>query len=52
MIAAGVVCKVAGPAGERDVPVENIVVSPGKTSLARGEFVVELRLPKPRPTFR
>jgi aerobic carbon-monoxide dehydrogenase medium subunit len=49
MIAAGIVCNVAGPAGEREVPVENIVVSPGKTSLARGEFVVEFRLPKPRP---
>jgi aerobic carbon-monoxide dehydrogenase medium subunit len=49
MIAAGAVCEVAGPAGEREVPVENIVTGPGRTSLARGEFVVTFRLPKPRP---
>ena len=49
MIAAGAVCEVAGPGGEREVPVENIVTGPGKTSLARGEFVVGFRLPKPRP---
>ena len=49
MIAAGAVCEVAGPGGEREVPVESIVTGPGKTSLARGEFVVGLRLPKPRP---
>jgi CO/xanthine dehydrogenase FAD-binding subunit len=46
MIAAGVVCEVAGPAGEREVPVENIVTAPGRTSLARGEFVVAFRLPR------
>jgi len=35
--------------GEREVPVENVVTAPGRTSLARGEFVVAFRLPKPRP---
>ena len=45
LIAAGAVCEVAGPAGEREVPVENIVTGPGRTSLARGEFVVAFRLP-------
>lgn len=49
MIAAGAICEVAGPGGEREVPVESIVTGPGKTSLARGEFVVGFRLPKPRP---
>ena len=48
MIAAGAVCEVAGPDGEREVPVEKIVTSPGRTSLAPGEFVVAFRLPKPR----
>ena len=48
MIAAGAVCEVAGPGGEREVPVEKIVTGPGRTSLARGEFVVSFRLPKPR----
>ena len=47
MIAAGALCEVAGPAGKREVPVENVVTGPGRTSLARGEFVVAFRLPKP-----
>src|ERR1700687_376568 len=29
MIAAGVVCEVAGPAGQRDIPVETIITGPG-----------------------
>ena len=49
MIAAGAICEVAGPTGQREVPVEKIVTGPGRTSLARGEFVVAFRLPKPRP---
>ena len=49
LIAAGAVCEVAGPGGEREVPIESIVTGPGRTSLARGEFVVAFRLPKPRP---
>jgi len=48
MIAAGAICQVAGPAGEREVRVEDIVTAPGRTSLARGEFVVNFKLPKPR----
>jgi carbon-monoxide dehydrogenase medium subunit len=48
MIAAGAVCEVAGPGGEREVAVEKIVTGPGRTSLARGEFVVGFRLPQPR----
>lgn len=49
MIAAGTVCVVAGPNGTREVPVEGIVTGPGRTSLARDEFVVEFRLPKRSP---
>jgi aerobic carbon-monoxide dehydrogenase medium subunit len=48
MIAAGVVCEVAGPAGQREVPVETVVTGPGRTALARGELVVAFRLPKPQ----
>ncbi|PEQ11057.1 oxidoreductase [Novosphingobium sp. PC22D] len=36
---------VAGPNGEREVPVLDIPLSPGKTSLTPGEFVAEIRLP-------
>jgi carbon-monoxide dehydrogenase medium subunit len=48
LIAAGAVCEIAGPGGEREAPVESIVTGPGRTSLARGEFIVAFRLPKPR----
>jgi carbon-monoxide dehydrogenase medium subunit len=48
LIAAGALCQVAGPGGEREVPVEKIVTGPGRTSLARGEFVVAFRLDRPR----
>ena len=45
MIAAGMVAKVAGPNGVRELPVEEICTAPGRTSLAKGEFVVSLMLP-------
>lgn len=48
MIAAGAVAVIVGPKGERSAPVESIVVSPGRTSLARDEFILAIRLP-PRP---
>jgi len=46
LIAAGAACRVAGPGGERDVPVEEICTGPGRTSLAKGEFVVSIFLPE------
>jgi aerobic carbon-monoxide dehydrogenase medium subunit len=49
LIAAGAICQVAGPAGEREAAIENIVTGPGRTSLAPGEFIVGFRLPLPRP---
>lgn len=45
LIAAGATCLIAGPTGTREVPVEAIPLAPGRTSLAPGEFVVEIRLP-------
>jgi CO/xanthine dehydrogenase FAD-binding subunit len=48
MFAAGAVCVVVGPNGKRDVPVEQIPVGPGRTSLAKGEFILEIKFP-PRP---
>ena len=46
MIAAGAIARIVGPNGKRDVPVEQIPVAPGRTSLAKGEFVVSILLPK------
>ncbi len=48
LIAARAVCVVVGPNGRREAPVEQIPTGPGQTSLAQGEFVLEMRLP-PRP---
>ena len=48
LVAARAVAVVAGPSGRREVPVEAICVAPGRTSLAVGEFVLEIKLP-PRP---
>jgi carbon-monoxide dehydrogenase medium subunit len=41
-------CVIAGPSGERTIPVEEFIVAPGKTILARGEFLVAIRVPRPR----
>jgi carbon-monoxide dehydrogenase medium subunit len=49
LIAAGAVCEIAGPKGERELPVEQIITGPGTNALARGEFVTGFRLP-PAPT--
>ena len=46
LIAAAAVCRIAGPGGTREVPVEEICVGPGKTSLAKGEFLVSFFLPE------
>lgn len=45
LVAAGATCLVVGSGGEREVPVEEIPVGPGKTSLKPGEIVTEIRLP-------
>jgi len=48
MIAARATCTIVGPSGIRTAPVESIVIGPGRTSLAKGEFITEFQLP-PRP---
>jgi carbon-monoxide dehydrogenase medium subunit len=49
IIAARAQCVIAGPEGRREAPAEAIPIGPGQTSLKKGEFIVEFRLPKPRP---
>ncbi|MFO1023855.1 MAG: xanthine dehydrogenase family protein subunit M [Acetobacteraceae bacterium] len=45
MYAAGAICVVVGPNGRREVPVEQIPTGPGRTSLAKGEFILEIKFP-------
>jgi carbon-monoxide dehydrogenase medium subunit len=47
LIAAGAKAVIAGPGGTRETPVEDLLSGPGKTSLAEGEFVISLVLPRP-----
>src|ERR1700741_654085 len=49
LICARAVAVIAGPDGKREAPVEAIVTGPGQTSLKKGEFIVEFRVPKPKP---
>jgi aerobic carbon-monoxide dehydrogenase medium subunit len=49
LIAAGAIVRVVGPNGRRDVPVEEICIGPGKTSLAKGEIVASVLLPARPP---
>jgi len=47
LMALQAVCKVAGPQGRRDIPVEEFCVSPGRNALLAGEMLVEIVLPPP-----
>jgi carbon-monoxide dehydrogenase medium subunit len=49
LIAAAALCRIAGPAGQRDVAVEEICTGPGRTLLAKGEFLVSFYLPERPP---
>jgi carbon-monoxide dehydrogenase medium subunit len=49
LITAHATCVIAGPNGRRTAPVEAIVTGPGRTSLEKGEFIVEFHVPKPKP---
>ena len=48
LFAAGAIAVVVGSKGRREVPVEQIPTSPGRTSLAKDEFILEFKFP-PRP---
>ncbi|MBU2099025.1 MAG: FAD binding domain-containing protein, partial [Gammaproteobacteria bacterium] len=45
LIAARAQCRIVSCAGERTVPVEDVIVSPGRTCLRQDEFIVSFHLP-------
>jgi CO/xanthine dehydrogenase FAD-binding subunit len=49
LIALEAVCVIAGPKGMRQLPVEKFCTAPGRTALERGELLVRLELPPPKP---
>src|SRR5262249_25564374 len=49
LVAAGAKARVRGKAGTRTVDIEKIPVGPGRTSLAKGEFLEAILLDKRRP---
>jgi carbon-monoxide dehydrogenase medium subunit len=42
-------CVIAGPRGERVVPVESFCTGPGTTVMTDGELLVAIRVPRPAP---
>jgi carbon-monoxide dehydrogenase medium subunit len=49
LVAAGATVSIAGPRRKREVPVEKIPAGPGKTTLAKGEIITSIFLPKRPP---
>lgn len=45
LIAYAATCHVAGPKGERTIPVEKFCIGPGKNCLEQGELLVAIELP-------
>jgi carbon-monoxide dehydrogenase medium subunit len=48
MIALEGVCVIAGPSGNRELPVEKFCTAPGKNALGKGEFLVSIKFPPPK----
>lgn len=49
LVAAEARARVTGPSGTREVAIADIPTGPGKTSLAKGEIIEAVVLPKPAP---
>ena len=41
----GAVCLVHGPAGDREIPIDDFLVGPYETALAHNEMLIEVRIP-------
>ncbi len=49
LIALGAVAHIAGPQGNRTLPVEQFCIAPGRNALQDGELLVRLQFPAPAP---
>ena len=49
LMAAGARCVIAGPEGQREIPVEELATAPGQTTLRSGELLVAVKIPNPGP---
>jgi CO/xanthine dehydrogenase FAD-binding subunit len=47
LIALRATCRVTGPTGEREIPVEDFCLAPGKNALQPGEILVAIHIPAP-----
>jgi CO/xanthine dehydrogenase FAD-binding subunit len=45
------ICLIGGPAGSRELPVEDFCTAPGQNALLPGELIVAVRLPVAPPAF-
>ncbi len=47
LLACGALCRISGPGGERSIPLDELFLGPGRTTLEPGEILTELHLPAP-----